>query len=44
MIYINGIKASLKDLERLFKEIKLGSVTVVAIHKTKKGATAIITD
>ena len=44
MIYINGVKASLKDLGRLFQEVKRGSVTVIAIRKTKKGATAIITD
>ena len=44
MIYINGIKASLKDLERLFQEVKRGSVAVIAIRKTKKGATAITTN
>lgn len=41
-IYINGIKASKKDLKRLFQDIKNGITTATA-HTTKKGNFAIIT-
>ena len=43
MIYINGIKASKKDLEVLQKIIKQGILTVSA-HFTKKGNLAITTN
>jgi hypothetical protein len=41
MIYINGIRASEKDLQRLNKDIKNGIAKITAIRKTQKGATAL---
>lgn len=43
MIYINGIKASKKDLARLLKDLKRGIITATATT-TKKGALAIKAD
>lgn len=42
MIYINGIRASKKDLERLIKWLKEGKITATA-HTTKSGSLAIVT-
>lgn len=42
MIYINGIKASKKDLKALEKDIKTGKTTATA-RTTKKGNIAIKT-
>lgn len=41
MIYINGIKASQKDIDRLAKDLKNGTAKLTQIKTTKKGATAI---
>lgn len=41
MIYINGIRASELDLQRLNKDIKNGIAKITASRKTKKGATAL---
>lgn len=43
IIYINGIKASKKDLERLAADILQGK-TNAKTHRTKRGYLAIITD
>ena len=43
MIYINGTKASKKDLERLLTDLKNGTQTATA-HTTKGGALAIVTE
>lgn len=43
MIYINGTKASKKDLERLLKDLKNGKQRAKA-HTTKGGNLAIITE
>lgn len=43
MIYINGIKASKKDLERLLQDLKNGKNRATA-HTTKNGALAIVTE
>lgn len=42
MIYINGRRASKKDLLKLFDDVKKGAQKITA-HITKKGATAIKT-
>lgn len=42
MIYINGIKASKKDIKRLSADLKNGKQRATA-HTTKKGNLAIIT-
>jgi hypothetical protein len=42
MVYINGRKASNKDLRKLFEDIKNGAQKITA-HFTKKGATAFKT-
>jgi hypothetical protein len=43
MIYINGIKASKKDLETLIEWLKQGKTTAKA-HITKRGNIAIVTE
>lgn len=43
MIYINGIRATKKDLQTLLKWIRAGKTTATA-HTTKKGNLAIITE
>lgn len=43
MIYINGIKASKKDLDNLIKALAQGK-NLATIHTTKKGNLAIITE
>lgn len=43
MIYINGIRASKKDIARLLKDLKKGIVTATATT-TKKGALSIKAD
>lgn len=43
MIYINGIKASKKDLEALKKALAQGKNRATA-HTTKKGNLAIVTE
>lgn len=43
MIYINGIRASKKDIYRLIKWIKDGKITATA-HTTKSGSLAITTE
>jgi hypothetical protein len=42
MIYINGRKASKKDLQKLFEDVKKGAQKITA-HFTRKGATAFKT-
>lgn len=42
MIYINGTKATKKDLERLLADLKAGKQRATA-HTTKKGNFAIVT-
>ena len=41
-IYINGIRASKKDLERLVEEIRAGR-TAATVKRTRAGAIAITT-
>lgn len=43
MIYINGIRATKKDLDRLIKDIKNGKQRATA-HTTKSGNLAIVTE
>lgn len=43
IIYINGIKASKKDLERLAADILQGK-TNASTHRTRGGNLAIVTD
>lgn len=43
MIYINGIRASKKDIETLLKWLKEGKTTATA-HTTKSGNLAIVTE
>jgi hypothetical protein len=43
VIYINGIRASKKDLDRLLKDLKNGKQRAKA-HTTKSGALAIVTE
>lgn len=43
MIYINGIRASKKDLARLLKDLA-EKRTEASAHTTKKGALAITTN
>ena len=43
MIYINGTKASKKDLERLLTDLKNGTQRATA-HTTKSGNLAIVTE
>ena len=43
MIYINGIKATKSDLDRLLKDLKNGTQKATA-HTTKGGALAIVTE
>jgi hypothetical protein len=42
MIYINGTKASKKDIQRLAEDLKNGKQRATA-HTTKKGNFAIVT-
>lgn len=44
MIYINGVKASKADRERLRADIRNGKNRIKSKRKTKKGATAITTE
>jgi hypothetical protein len=44
MIYINGIRASKKDLKRLVEEVRNGRAAIKSIRTTSKGATAITTE
>lgn len=43
MIYINGTKASKKDIKRLLQDLKNGTQRATA-HTTKGGALAIVTE
>jgi hypothetical protein len=43
MIYINGIRASKKDLERLLQDLRNGTQRATA-HTTKSGSLAIVTE
>lgn len=43
MIYINGIKATKSDIERLLQDIKNGTQRATA-HTTKSGNLAIVTE
>lgn len=42
-IYINGVKASRKDLAALVKCIRKGSNCIVEVHKTKNNNVAVRT-
>lgn len=41
MFYINGIKATKKDLRRLFLDVKKGVANITTARTTKKGAIAL---
>lgn len=41
MLYINGIKATRKDLERLSQDIKTGAARIIEVKRTKRGAVAL---
>ena len=44
MIYINGVKATKADIERLNEDIANGKNAIKETHETPKGATAITTE
>ena len=41
MLYINGIRATRKDLERLAQDIKRGAARITEARRTKRGAVAL---
>ena len=44
MLYINGVKASKKDIEQLNNDIKKGNATIKAIKITDKNNIALIVE
>ena len=44
MLYINGIKATQKDIERLNQDIKTGAARIVEVKRTKRGAVTLIVE
>ena len=44
MLYINGIKATRKDLERLAQDLKRGTARILEIRRTKAGALALVVE
>lgn len=43
-IYINGVKATVKDLATLQKRCRLGLDKIVSVHMTTRGNCAIVTE
>ena len=41
MLYINGIKATRKGVERLNQDIKTGAARITEVKRTKSGAVAL---
>ena len=44
MIYINGVRASKKDLKKLLSDVEKGTTKLLNIRTTKKGAAALTVD
>lgn len=42
-IYINGIKATRKDLDTIIARVRQGKECIVEVHKTKHNNIAIVT-
>ena len=43
MIYINGVRASTRDLHLLYERVRAGKEVVVNVHRTSKGGLAYVT-